>query len=45
MKFRDNVYWTPPGTQKELRKRIVRICQEKTRNFLLNVKGKKYGIG
>jgi hypothetical protein len=33
--FRDNVYLTPPGTQKELRKWIVRICQEKPRNFLL----------
>jgi hypothetical protein len=30
--FRDNVYLTPPGTQKELRKRIVRVCQEKPRN-------------
>jgi hypothetical protein len=36
--FRDNVYLTPPGTQKELRKKIVRVCQEKPRNFLLNVK-------
>jgi hypothetical protein len=26
--FRDNVYLTPPGTQKELRKKIVRVCQE-----------------
>jgi hypothetical protein len=34
--LRDNVYLTPPGTQKELRKRIVRVCQEKPRNFLLN---------
>jgi hypothetical protein len=34
--FRDNVYLTPPGTQKELRKKIVRVCQEKPRNFLLN---------
>jgi hypothetical protein len=34
--FRDNVYLTPPGTQKELRKKIVRVCQKKTRNFLLN---------
>jgi hypothetical protein len=24
--FRDNVYLTPPGTQKELRKKIVRVC-------------------
>jgi hypothetical protein len=37
-KFRDNVYLTPPGTQKELRKKIVRVCQEKPRNFLLNAK-------
>jgi hypothetical protein len=36
--FPDNVYLTPPGTQKELRKRIVRVCQEKPRNFLLNAK-------
>jgi hypothetical protein len=36
--LRDNVYLTPPGTQKELRKRIVRVCQEKPRNFLLNAK-------
>jgi hypothetical protein len=36
--IRDNVYLTPPGTQKELRKRIVRVCQKKTRNFLLNAK-------
>jgi hypothetical protein len=36
--FRDNVYLTPPGTQKELRKKIVRVCQEKPRNFLLNAK-------
>jgi hypothetical protein len=34
--FRDNVYLTPPGTQKELRKKIVRVRQEKLRNFLLN---------
>jgi hypothetical protein len=27
--FQDNVYLTPPGTQKELRKKIVRVCQEK----------------
>jgi hypothetical protein len=33
--FGDNVYLTPPGTQKELRKKIVRLCQEKLRNFLL----------
>jgi hypothetical protein len=26
------------GTQKELRKRIVRVCQEKPRNFLQNAK-------
>jgi hypothetical protein len=32
--FRDNVYLT----QKELRKWIVRVCQEKPRNFLLNAK-------
>jgi hypothetical protein len=32
--FGDNVYLTPPGTQKE----IVRVCQEKPRNFLLNAK-------
>jgi hypothetical protein len=37
-KFRDTVYLTPPGTQKELRKKIVRVCQEKLRNFLLNAK-------
>jgi hypothetical protein len=36
--FRDNVYLTPPGTQKELRKWIVPVCQEKPRNFLLNAK-------
>jgi hypothetical protein len=36
--FRDNVYLTPPGTQKELKKRVVRVCQEKPRNFLLNAK-------
>jgi hypothetical protein len=36
--FRDNVYLTLPGTQKELRKKIVRVCQEKPRNFLLNAK-------
>jgi hypothetical protein len=36
--IRDNVYLTPPDTQKELRKRIVRVCQKKTRNFLLNAK-------
>jgi hypothetical protein len=36
--FRDNVYLTPPGTQKELRKKIMRVCQEKPRNFLLNAK-------
>jgi hypothetical protein len=36
--FRDNVYFTSPGTQKELRKWIVRVCQEKHRNFLLNGK-------
>jgi hypothetical protein len=37
--FCDNVYLTPPGTQKELKKkRIVRVCQEKPRNFLLNAK-------
>jgi REP element-mobilizing transposase RayT len=36
--YRDNVYLTPPGTQKELRKWIVQVCQEKTRNFLLNAK-------
>jgi hypothetical protein len=36
--FRDNVYLTPPGTQKEFRKRIVQVCQEKPRNFLLNAK-------
>jgi hypothetical protein len=36
--FRDNVYLTPLGTQKELRKKIVRVCQEKPRNFLLNAK-------
>jgi hypothetical protein len=36
--FRDNVYLTPPGTQKELRKKIVRVCQEQPRNFLLNAK-------
>jgi hypothetical protein len=36
--FRDNVYLTPPDTQKELKKRVVRECQEKPRNFLLNAK-------
>jgi hypothetical protein len=39
--FRNNVYLTTPGTQKELyelRKKIVRVCQEKPRNFLLNAK-------
>jgi hypothetical protein len=36
--FRDNVYLTPPGTQKELKKRVVRVCQEKPRNFLQNAK-------
>jgi hypothetical protein len=36
--FRENVYLTPPGTQKELRKGIVRVCKEKPRNFLLNAK-------
>jgi hypothetical protein len=36
--FRDNVYLIPPGTQKELKKRVVRVCQEKSRNFLLNAK-------
>jgi hypothetical protein len=37
-KFRDNFYLTPPGTQKVLKKKIVRVCQEKPRNFLLNAK-------
>jgi hypothetical protein len=36
--FSDNVYLTPPGTQNELQKRVVRVCQEKPRNFLLNAK-------
>jgi hypothetical protein len=36
--FRDNVYLTPSGTQKELKKRVVQVCQEKPRNFLLNAK-------
>jgi hypothetical protein len=36
--FRDNVYLTPPSTQKELKKRVVRVCQEKPRIFLLNAK-------
>jgi hypothetical protein len=36
--FQDNVYLTPPGTQKELRKWIVPVCQEKPRIFLLNAK-------
>jgi hypothetical protein len=36
--FRDNVYLTPPGIQKELKKKIVRVWQEKLRNFLLNAK-------
>jgi hypothetical protein len=36
--FPDNVYLTPPGTQKELRKWIVPVCQEKPRHFLLNAK-------
>jgi hypothetical protein len=35
--FRDDVYLTPPGTQR-VKKRVVRVCQEKSRNFLLNVK-------
>jgi hypothetical protein len=26
--FRHNVYLTPPGTQEELSKRIVQVCQE-----------------
>jgi hypothetical protein len=26
--FRENVYLTPPGTQKELRRKIVPVCQE-----------------
>jgi hypothetical protein len=26
--FRDNVYLTPPGTQKEFKKRVVRVCPE-----------------
>jgi hypothetical protein len=34
--FRDNVYLTPLGTQEELRKRIVKVCQEIPQNFLLN---------
>jgi ABC-type ATPase with predicted acetyltransferase domain len=37
-KFGDNVYLTSPGTQKELRKWIVRVCLEKPRHFLLNAK-------
>jgi hypothetical protein len=36
--FRDNVHLIPPGTQKELRKRRVQVCQKKPRNFLLNAK-------
>jgi hypothetical protein len=36
--FRDNVYLTLSGTQKELRKKIVRVYQEIPRNFLLNSK-------
>jgi hypothetical protein len=37
--FRDNVYYYYiPSTQKELREWIVRVCQKKTRNFLLNAK-------
>jgi hypothetical protein len=31
--FRDNVYLTPPGTQKELKKRVVRVCQENPETF------------
>jgi hypothetical protein len=31
--FRDNVYLTPPGTQKEFRKKILRVCQEKMKFF------------
>jgi hypothetical protein len=31
--FRDNVYLTPPRTQKELRKWIVRVCQENPEIF------------
>jgi hypothetical protein len=37
--FGDNVYLTSPGTQKELRKWIVRVCQEKPRNFFTECKG------
>jgi hypothetical protein len=37
--FRDNVYLTPPGTQKELRKRIVRVCQKKNPKFFTEFKG------
>jgi hypothetical protein len=36
--FGDNVYLTSSGTQKELRKWIVRVCLEKPRHFLLNAK-------
>jgi hypothetical protein len=36
--FRENAYLAPPGTQKELRKWIVPVYQEKHRNFLLNAK-------
>jgi hypothetical protein len=36
--FRDNIYLTPSGTQKALRKKLVRVCQENPRNFLLNAK-------
>jgi hypothetical protein len=31
--FRDNSYLTPPGTQKDLRKWIVRVCHEKPEIF------------
>jgi hypothetical protein len=36
--FRDNVYLTPPGTQKELKKKDNASMSGKTRNFLLNAK-------
>jgi hypothetical protein len=37
--FRDNVYLTPSGTQKELRKKIVRVCQKKNPKFFTECKG------
>jgi hypothetical protein len=36
--FRDNFYLTPPGTQKQLRKKIVRVMSGKTPNFFTESK-------